>query len=127
MLENDISNLWEWEKKDLDEVGWSQKDKSAIDLWDKACIKVDAHYQLPIPCKNCAEPLLNNLCRSKIASSVNCWKDKKYDIYEKDDLKIKKLLSCCYAEIVPLDQVFSAKCTWYLPHHAVTTEKSPID
>ena len=44
----------------METLGWSHEDKSVIDLWDRDCVKVDGHYQLPIPWKNRDSPLPNN-------------------------------------------------------------------
>lgn len=43
----------------MGDLGWSREDRSVIDLWDGQFCKVGNHYQLPIPWKDRAEPILN--------------------------------------------------------------------
>ena len=39
--------------------------------------------------------------------------------------EVDKLLNKGYAEIVPDQEIDNAERIWYLPHHAVITEKKP--
>lgn len=122
-VENDIYALWKLENEGLDEVGWSREDKSVIELWDRETVKVNGHFEIPIPWKNCQEPLPNNysLANWRLQSTVK--KLEKQGLFQRYDFEISKLVSEGYAEVVPSDQVYSADRIWYLPHHAVVTEK----
>jgi hypothetical protein len=125
--DDDVHAIWKLENNsdDMDELGWSLEDKSVIDLWDRECVKVDGHFQLPIPWKNRDEHLPNNyvMAKSRLESTVK--KLEKQQLFERYDSEISKLLSNGYAEIVPSEQVHTVERVWYLPHHAVVTEKKP--
>ena len=96
-----------------------------IDLWDRECVKVDGHYQLPIPWKNRDSPLPNNfqLAKSRLDSLRK--KLKRDNLTEHYDQEITKLLANGYAEKVPENEISNAQRVWYLPHHSVITEKKP--
>lgn len=47
--DNDCMRILKSENEGLDEISWSQEDRSVIELWNKECVRVGDHYQLPIP------------------------------------------------------------------------------
>ena len=109
----------------METLGWSQEDKSVIDLWDRECVKIDGHYQLPIPWKNRDSPLPNNFQVAKSRLDSLCKKLKRDNLTERYDQEITKLLANGYAEKVPDNEISNAQRVWYLPHHSVITEKKP--
>ena len=126
-LEMDIDRLWQLENDGLERVGFSQEDHEVIRFWDEHCKKDGFHYELPIPWKNPDEPIPNNVyvAKSRLKSLVKkLARDDLYDRYEKE---IDKLLEKNYAEEVPESEIESSDSgkIWYLPHHAVISEKKP--
>ena len=96
-----------------------------IELWDKECTKVEGHYEIPIPWKNRHEPLPNNYVLAISRLQTNVRKLEKHNLIDRYNVEIKKLVSDGYAEVVPQDEVHAAERVWYLPHHAVFSEKKP--
>ena len=122
---DDISRLWRLENDGLDhELSWSQHDKAVMELWEQECRQVDGHYELPIPWKNNA-PLPNNfvVAKSRLDSTIK--KLKRENLLDRYTTEIEKMIACGYAESVPSDAICTSERTWYLPHHAVLSEKKP--
>ncbi|XP_038071202.1 uncharacterized protein LOC119740069 [Patiria miniata] len=120
----DVSKLWKIENEGLECSSWSQEDKSVIKLWDQEHRKIDGHYELPIPWRDRAESLPNNfvVAKSRLDSL-----DKRLvagGLYPKYSAEIDKLLCKGYAERIPPDEMTGERI-WYLPHHAVITDKKP--
>ena len=122
---DDVSKLWRIENEGLECSSWSQEDKSVIKLWDQEHRMVDGHYELPIPWRNMLEPLPNNFPVAKSRLDSLHKRLAGNGQYLKYNAEIDKLLNKGYAERVPLDEVIMDSRIWYLPHHAVTTEKKP--
>jgi hypothetical protein len=127
-LEDKVQSLWDIENEGLtgDKLSFSQDETKVIKLWDSQCRKVDGHYELPIPWKPNVQ-LANNLVMAmsrlkSLRGSLN-----KRGLTTAYDQEIKKLLAQGYAEPVSLSDVHepSTSNVWYLPHHAVVTEKKP--
>ena len=124
-VEDEIHQLWKLENEGLEGASWSEEDKSVIGLWDKECKMVEGHYELPIPWKDCDDSLPNNyvVAKSRLGSLMKRLdKQGLVDRYQKE---IDKLIDGGYAEIVPDDEIHSVERVWYLPHHAVITDKKP--
>ena len=117
-VEDEIHQLWKLENEGLEGTSWSEEDKSVIGLWDKECKMVEGHYELPIPWRDCDDPLPNNyvVAKSRLGSLMKRLdKQGLVDRYQKE---IDKLIDGGYAEIVPDDEIHSVERVWYLPHHA---------
>lgn len=125
-LDEKVNSLWAIENAGLsrDEPSWSQNDKRVIQLWDKECRKVDGRYEIPIPWKPHVQ-LSNNsfMAMSRLKSLQKNLA--KRDLFSMYDQEIQRLLTHDYAEIIPLDEVHIPSQVWYLPHHAVVTDKKP--
>ncbi|XP_038046729.1 uncharacterized protein LOC119720934 [Patiria miniata] len=122
---DDVSKLWKIENEGLECSSWSQEDRSVIKLWDREHRKIDGHYELPIPWRDREESLPNNfvVAKSRLDSL-----DKRLvegGLYPKYKAEINKLLHKGYAERVPPDEIMTGERIWYLPHHAVVTDKKP--
>ena len=119
MSYTDINKLWEIDNEGFEKSDMSILDKRVINLWDTQCKKVNGHYELPIPWKDPEESLPNNfvLAEKQLHNLIGRldW-DKLYDRY---DNEITKLLDSKYAELVPPEEIYSAKRIWYLPYHVV--------
>ena len=126
-IENDVSKLWTIENDGLDgyQESWSQEDKHVINLWDEECVLKDSHYILPIPWRDRSEPLPNNYVVARVCLESLLKKLKSNGLMDRYQAAIDKLLNKGYAEIVPDQEIDNAERIWYLPHHAVITEKKP--
>ncbi|WP_144078366.1 hypothetical protein [Solemya velum gill symbiont] len=60
-IDKKIQTLWKIENESLEELGWSREDKSVIDLWDRECVKVKGHFEIPIPRKDKYDVLFGKL------------------------------------------------------------------
>ena len=125
-IEKNVNRLWDIENEGLLESdGWSVEDRSVMSLWDDTCRKVDGHYELPIPWKDRDETLPNNYCVAKGRLDSLVKKLHRDGNYERYDEEINKLVTQGYAEPVPVDDISNATRVWYLPHHAVVSDKKP--
>ena len=125
-LEEKVNSLWKIENEGIsDEVSsMSVNDKKVLQLWDNSCRKVDCHYELPIPWKSNVQ-LSNN-----ITVALSRLKSLKMSLAKRGlasnyDQEMRLLLSKGYAEVVPPDEVNMEGRVWYLPHHAVVSDKKP--
>jgi hypothetical protein len=125
-IEQRVNDLWLIENEGLSpcDISMSQDDKKVIKLWDENIVTVDGHYVLPIPWKDDAY-LPNNIgvAQSRLFSlrvSLN-----RRNIMDRYDAEIDKMIRNRYAEEVPLDKIHGPDKVWYLPHHAVITDKKP--
>ena len=125
-LVSDLGKLWEIESDSFgNEVSMSKEDENVVDLWESTIKLEQGHYILPVPWKpgvlfpnnyfiaaNRLKSLLKNIAKRDLTSRYN--------------EEIQKLLDQGYAEKVPSGGSEEApNKTWYLPHHAVVTEKKP--
>jgi hypothetical protein len=124
-LEDAVTRLWQVENEGLDTMSWSRDDKAVIDIFDKECKFIDGRYEIPIPWKDGAEPLPNNFVVAKRRLDSLFKRFDKDGLYDRYKAEIVKLLDKNYAEIVPDHEIFTVDRTWYLPHHAVVTDKKP--
>ncbi|KAJ8019307.1 hypothetical protein HOLleu_42169 [Holothuria leucospilota] len=124
-VRDDVSRLWEIENEGIGPSSWSREDKLVIDLWDRECRKVDGHYELPIPWRDRSEPLPNNFVVAKPRLDNLHKRLLKEGIYDRYNAEIAKLLERGYAEEVPRSELLTADRIWYLPHHAVFSDKKP--
>ena len=124
-IQEDVSRLWEIENEGLDHLSWSQDDKLVIDLWDREHNMVDGHYELPIPWRDRSEALPNNFVVAKSRLDNLHKKLVRGGMCDRYNGEIVKLLEKGYAEKVPVSELVSIDRTWYLPHHAVFSDKKP--
>ncbi|KAJ8041442.1 hypothetical protein HOLleu_12255 [Holothuria leucospilota] len=125
VLEDKINQLWLLENEGLEGYSWSDEDKSVMELWNQECRLIDGHYELPIPWKDRNDPLPNNyvVAKSRLDSLMKRLRGQ--DLVDRYQIEINKLLDNGYAEVVPYNEIHTARHVWYLPHHAVITEKKP--
>jgi hypothetical protein len=125
-LEKKVDALWDIEHESMDakDQSFSKNDQEVISLWDNKVQKVDGHYQLPIPWK-CDVSIPNNV--SVAISRLKSLKTNliKRNLFNAYDDEISKLLVENHAEIVPVYDVNKVGKVWYLPHHAVISDKKP--
>ena len=123
-LEAKIERLWSFDNEGLGvaDVSMSDQDKDVISLWDKSVQFVKDHYVLPIPWKESVSVPNNYQVALKRLQGLKASLDKK-GIYQRYDTEISKLFEKGYAEEVPKSK--SGDKIWYLPHHAVITDKKP--
>ncbi|XP_022104751.1 uncharacterized protein LOC110986831 [Acanthaster planci] len=121
---DDVSRLWRIENEGLESSSWSQEDKLVIRLWDQEHRKIDGHYELPIPWRDRSEPLPNNFPVAKSRLDSLHKRLVENGLFPKYNAEIVKLLTKGYAEKVPSGEIVGDR-VWYLPHHAVTTDKKP--
>ncbi|XP_071848513.1 uncharacterized protein [Apostichopus japonicus] len=124
-IQTDVSRLWEIENAGLDLPSSSYEDKLVISLWDKEHRKVDGHHELPIPWRDRSETLPNNFVVAKTRLDSLYKKLVRNGSYDRYNAEIVKLVDNCYAEAVPDSELFMVDRIWYLPHHAVVSEKKP--
>ena len=123
-IDDRVNKMWNIENERFaSNTAMSADDKRVLELWDSKVQKVDGHYQLPIPWKSDIQ-VPNNIvmAKSRIASLKSSLKRK--GLTAKYDDEIQKLMIKGYAESVPDDNICATK-VWYLPHHAVVTDKKP--
>ena len=122
-----VEKLWEIENEGIkkDDTIWSQEDRKVIELWDRECKLINGHYVIPIPWRNKEELVPNNISvamyRLKSLNKILI----KRGLRDRYNEEIMKLLQNGYAEKIPLDEIQNSGRIWYLPHHAVVTEKKP--
>lgn len=121
-----MQSLWNLEHEDLvgDEYCMSQNEQKVVELWDKECVKVNGHYEIPIPWKPDVKlPINLVMARSRLASlKASLERKGLISLYGGE---IQKLLSKGYAELVPSNAGMNLDKVWYLPHQAVITDKKP--
>ncbi|KAJ8047035.1 hypothetical protein HOLleu_05917 [Holothuria leucospilota] len=122
---NKFNQLWLLENEGLEGHSWSDEDKSVMELWNQECRLIDGHYELPIPWKDRNDPLPNNYVVAKSRLDSLMKRLKKQDLVDRYQIEINKLLDNGYAEVVPHNEIHTARRVWYLPLHAVITEKKP--
>jgi hypothetical protein len=124
-IEDKVNDLWRLENEGLYcEPAWSLDDTKVVNLWDSEVTLVDGHYSLPIPWKeNVVIPNNVSVARSRL-DSLNASLHRKGLFYQYDS-EIKKLLDAGYAEKVDYPDVQLCEGVWYLPHHAVISDKKP--
>ena len=123
-LDQRVKKMWDIENENFTNSGsMSVEDKKVLELWDDKVKKVDGHYELPIPWKsNVYIPNHVHMATSRLKSlTANLGKRNLMSEYDEE---MKKPIINGYAESVPDDQMSCDK-VWYLPHHAVVTEKKP--
>ena len=128
-LEEKVDRLWRLDHEGFggDVQAMSCEDNQVLKLWDENVKFVDGHYELPIPWKEEVQ-VPDNLesAQSRLKSlrqSIG-----KRGILDKYEAEIQKLLDKSYAEpMVDTESGFqnSSSKTWYLPHHAVISDKKP--
>ncbi|MCP3901947.1 MAG: hypothetical protein GY707_19745 [Desulfobacteraceae bacterium] len=123
-LESKIERLWNFDNEGLGvlDVSLSDQDKKVISLWDNEVQFTENHYVLPIPWKENVEVPNNFQVALKRLQSLKTNLDRK-GLYDRYNTEIHKLFEKDYAEVAPISNL-STK-TWYLPHHAVITDKKP--
>ena len=122
-----VEKLWEIENEGIkkDDTVWSQEDRKVIELWDRECKLINGHYVILIPWRNKEELVPNNISvamyRLKSLNKILI----KRGLRDRYNEEIMKLVQNGYAEKIPLDEIQNSGRIWYLPHHAVVTEKKP--
>lgn len=122
-VEQQIHNLWEQDFGGMDDYSLSNEDKRVLKFWDENCVKVNGHFEIPIPWKD------NARVSNNVSMALTRLKSLKSSIVKKGiesqyGEEIAKLLDKGYAEPVPSDKLSSSD-VWYLPHHAVLNPKKP--
>ena len=125
-LEDKVAELWNIENAGIHDscTSWSQEDKQVINLWDKECVVIDSHYQLPIPWRSGVEfpnNMYSVLSRLKSLQSSLI----KRNLYDQYAVEMTKLLEAGYAEPVPIVDMQNSERIWYLPHQAVISPSKP--
>ena len=122
-----MTQCWNSQDEGINEDGlsWSQEDKRVIDLWNRECKLLDGHYQIPIPWRDEKAIVPNNFCvaMSRLKSLNRSLEKKK--LTGRYNEEIQKLFENKYAEMIPNEEVQQQGKIWYLPHHAVITDKKP--
>jgi len=126
-IEEQVDRLWNIECEGLasDDRKMSCADGKVLELWDKHIDIVDGHYELPIPWKDGVHvPNNYELARSRLKSLRSSLV--KRGLLDKYEFEVQKLLDKGYAERVVVEEIQnSSSKTWYLPHHAVISDKKP--
>lgn len=125
-LDRKVDALWDIENERIlnEKCPMSSNDRKVLSLWDGNCKMVDGHFELPIPWKPDVE-LPNNvaMARSRLKSlQVSLVKRGLEDRYNEE---INKLFVNGYAELVPEAEISKESGVWYVPHHAVISDKKP--
>ena len=124
-IEQDINVLWWVESEGLgDNNSWSVEDRKVMALWNKTCRVVDGHYELPIPWKEHAYvPNNYSMASLRLKSTKRSLENRcLHDRYHEE---LMKLIHNDHAEPVPQQALLPTARVWYLPHHAVLSEKKP--
>ena len=119
-----LRRFWDPEDEDIYDStkGRSVQDQAVMDLWKKKAVKVDGHYQLPIPFKKQRPDLPNDeeMALSRL-TGLRRRLSKDPGLHEKYREGIQALLDAGHAEEVPGDEIGRADGkVWYLPHHGVS-------
>ena len=129
-LEDKVDRLWRLDQEGVgNEVqALSCEDSQVLKLWDENVKVVDGHYELPIPWKDeVVIPDNLEVARSRLRSLRHSIVKK--GILDRYEVEIKKLVDKGYAEpvsnIVEGGSQNSSSKMWYLPHHAVISDKKP--
>ncbi|XP_042887785.1 uncharacterized protein LOC122263440 [Penaeus japonicus] len=105
----------------------SKDDKEVLSLWDKSVVKINGHFQLPIPFKRNPPELCNN--RSMVDKRQESLKKrliKNPALLDEYNKEIMKLVTKGQAEVVPDEEIDAFPgLTWYLPIFNVKNEKKP--
>ena len=121
-----MENLWKLESENDDAFGHSIDDGKILSLWQNELMWEDGHYVLPIPWRNDKPDFSNNVFVAKhLLKSLESRLDKT-DLRGNYEDVLMKMVSDGYAELVPAEHLDNNDGkVWYLPHHAVVTEKKP--
>ena len=124
-IEQDINVLWRVENEGLgDNNSWSVEDCKVMALWNKKCRVVDGRYELPIPWKEHAYvPNNYNMASLRLKSTKRSLENR--NLYDRFHEELMKLIHNDHAEPVPQQALLPTARVWYLPHHAVLSEKKP--
>ena len=125
-LEQNIDRLWRIDSDDglKDELSMSQNDKRVLQLWDANVSLCEGHYTLPIPWKEGVNVPNNiSLAESRLISLQKSLVNR--GLYDRYDLEMQKLFEKGYAESVASLEGKGVSKVWYLPHHAVISDKKP--
>ena len=128
-LEDKVEKLWRLDQEGVgnDIEALSCEDSQVLKLWDESIKVVDGHYELPIPWKDdVVVPDNLEVARSRLRSLQTSVVKK--GILGRYEVEIQKLVEKGYAE--PVSNIVSgipnsSSKTWYLPHHAVISDKKP--
>ena len=130
-IEEKLDKLWTLDNDDEQDyecdVQMSKKESEVLELWnDSVTVNDDEHYEFPIPWKDGVAVPNNYDVAFKRLQSLKHSLSKK-GLFKRYDCEIQKLMTKKYAEKIPVNDVGSNLKTkiWYLPHHAVITEKKP--
>ena len=125
-LENQVRKLWDVENAGLSQLdlAWSRDDQRVVSLWEREIRIEDGHYVLPIPWKDDIDIPNNRMVALSRLNSLHTTLNRK-GIFKSYDSEIKKLLTMGYAECVLQSEASRFEDVWYLPHHAVLSEKKP--
>ena len=128
-IDKSVERFWDIEH---DSQGVSNKfalsiqDRKVLELWDRECIFVDGHYQLPIPWVNGNPNFPNNrhIAQKRLDNLLG--KLERANLVERYDDGVKELLSNGYAEAVPVGECnLQDHSVWYLPHRHVINPLKP--
>ena len=125
-IDENVENLWRLDNEGYssDELSMSVDDNKVMSLWNKSVRFVDGHYMLPIPFK--ADVLVpNNLEVAKHRLFALKRSLERKQMFDRYDAEIKKLFQRGHAENVVKSDIDGADKIWYLPHHAVVSDKKP--
>jgi hypothetical protein len=123
LFETDMEKLWHIEQGD-DERLVSQDDEYVQSLWNDNTVLSEGRYEIPIPVRPGAVFHDNKSASLHRLQSLKRSLTKK-DLYTRYEEGIVDLINKGYAEEVPLVDRDKPGSTWYLPHHAVISDKKP--
>jgi len=126
-IENEINKLWSLENEGIgeSEVSMSNNDKRVLKLWESTVGRSNGKYVLPIPFKEGVSVPNNMVVAIHRLKSLRISLAKKGLTARYND-EIDKLLVNGHAEKVPSSEMQDhVHDTWYLPHHAVISDKKP--
>ena len=123
-LEQMVQRLWEIDCEGLasEDTAYSELDRQVIELWNRSIQFKDGHYELPIPWKR-GVSIPNNYGVAKHRLSSTTTSVTRKGILTRYNEEMDKLFEKGFAEQVDLAR--KSDKVWYLPHHAVVTDKKP--
>ena len=125
-LEHDLGKLWDIEREDETETGWSADDRKVHEMWQNKITVSGGHYVLPIPFRDAKASFPNNRRYALHRLESTERKLKKDDMMEAYKEQLDSLLQDGYAERVPEDKLARDDGkVFYLPHFPVTRADKP--
>ena len=114
------------ERSNVDSLGYSADDKKFLTMMNNDCIKVDGHYQVPLPLRNKDLIIPNN--REQVLQRMKWLKrklQKNKKLYEDYNVFMKDIITKGYARKISEDREPLEGKLWYIPHHGVYHAKKP--